>query len=171
VAYYVKMNVIDDNVIDMVNTAFKQSGNFARDSLNEGSMYIADKDFEDFCVANINNNALIPLKISDSNLGDFIKIYKDMKESYLDNCNYLLSLLEKQILETISESVGEDEEAKKETKPRFTLKNIGFNDLVSIEVDVRNKLVSMYSSCHENYQKGVKTLYDALRNQSNTSNQ
>jgi hypothetical protein len=98
VAYYVKMNVIDENVIDMVNTAFKQSGNFARDSPNEGSMYIADKDFEDFCVANINNNALIPLKISDSNLGDFIKIYKDMKESYLDNCNYLLSLLEKQIL-------------------------------------------------------------------------
>ena len=164
VAYYVKMNVIDDKVLDMVNTAFKQSGNFARDSPNEGSMYISDKDFEDFCVANINNNALIPIKISDSNLGEFIKIYKDMKESYLDNCNYLLSLLEKQILDTIKESQGENK--AEEENPRFTLKNIGFSDLVSIEVDVRNRLVSMYSTCHENYQKGVKSLYDALRNRS-----
>ena len=47
--------------------------------------------------------------------------------------------------------------------PSFTLQNIGYNDLVSIETDVRNRLVNMYSKCQEHYQQGIVALFNALK--------
>jgi hypothetical protein len=99
---------------------------------------------------------MIPISLDDSRLDDYIKIYKDLKKIYLDNCEYLLGVLEKQVL--IKESVDD-----KNDNPHFSLKNIGYNDLVSIETDIRNRLVNMYSQCQEHYQKGMVALYNGLK--------
>ena len=119
-------------------------------------MHITDNEFEDFCVKHINDKSLIALSLDDPRLGEFVKIYKDLKLVYLDNCEYLLNLLEKSVLN--KEPVDE-----KNDNPRFALKNIDFSELASIETDVRNRLVSMYSQCQEHYQKGIKALYTALK--------
>jgi hypothetical protein len=99
---------------------------------------------------------MIPITIDDPRLTEYIKIYKDMKTMYIDNCDYLLNLLEKQVL--VKSPVDENNE-----NPHFTIKNIGYSDLVEVETDIRNKLVAMYSGCHEQYQKGIVALYTALK--------
>ena len=57
---------------------------------------------------------------------------------------------------------------EKNETPHFTVNNIGYEELVVIETDVRNILVKMYSGCHEQYQKGMVSLYTALKTE--TSN-
>ncbi len=48
-------------------------------------------------------------------------------------------------------------------KQKFLInQNIGYAELVEIESHIRDKLVSMYSKCHENYQKGIVALFNAL---------
>jgi len=145
--------------LEIVNTAFKTHQDFSKDIATESAMRISNEDFEEFCVNNINDKSMISLSLDDSRLVEFVKIYKDLKGVYLDNCEYLLNLLEKNILD--KEKVSE-----KNDNPRFALKNIGFNDLTSFETDVRNRLVSMYSQCQEHYQKGIMALYTALKNPS-----
>ena len=78
-----------------------------------------------------------------------------MKNMYINNCEYLFTVLENRIL--IKSAVDEKDE-----NPHFTIKNIGYGELVEIETDIRNKLVTMYSECHEQYQKGIVALYKAL---------
>ena len=111
---------------------------------------------EEFCVEKINNDGMIPVKIDDPRLADYIKIYKDMKTMYIDNCEYLLNLIEKNIL--VKLPVDDSD-----VNPHFTIKNIGYAELVETETDIRNKLVAMYSGCHEQYQKGIVSLYTALK--------
>jgi len=79
-----------------------------------------------------------------------------MKTLYIDNCDYLFNILENKIL---AKSKVDD---KNETS-HFTIKNLGYSDLVEIETDVRNKLVTMYASCQEQYQKGIVALFKALQ--------
>jgi hypothetical protein len=153
---YAKIDKIDSNVLEIVNTAFKTHQDFSKEISSEAALRISDEDFEEFCINNINDKSMITLSLDDPRLGEFVKIYKDLKTVYLDNCEYLLTLLEKNILD--KEKVSE-----KNDNPRFALKNIGFSDLSSFETDVRNRLVSMYSQCQEHYQKGIMALYTALK--------
>ena len=118
-------------------------------------MHIKEDKMLDFCTKNINANSMIPITLSDPKLVEYIKIYKDMKNMYIDNCEYLFRILENKILDKVQ--VDEKDENSK-----FTIKNIGYGELVEIETDVRNKLVTMYSGCHEQYQKGIVALYKAL---------
>ena len=78
-----------------------------------------------------------------------------MKILYIDNCEYLFRILENKIL---NKSSIDD----KDENPHFTIKNIGYGELVEIETDVRNKLVTMYATCQEEYQRGIVALYNAL---------
>ena len=119
-------------------------------------MYIIDEDLSDFFAKNVNSESMIPITLDDPRLGEYIKIYKDMKTLYFDNCDYLLGVLEKRIL-------NKSQVDEKNENPHFTVKNIGYNNLVELETDVRNRLVIMYSSCHEQYQKGIVALYNALK--------
>ena len=79
-----------------------------------------------------------------------------MKDMYINNCEYLLNLLENNIL--VKSQVDENNE-----NPHFTIQNISYEDLVETETSIRNKLVEMYSGCHEQYQKGIVALYTALK--------
>jgi hypothetical protein len=153
---YAKIDKIDSNILEIVNTAFKTHNKFSKDIDTEAELRISDEDLEQFCINNINDNSMIPISLDDARLGEYIKIYKDLKGVYLDNCEYLLGVLEKQVL--VKEPVDD-----KNDNPHFALKNMGYNDLVSIETDVRNRLVNMYSQCQEQYQKGMVALYNALR--------
>jgi len=153
---YAKVDKIDANVIEIVNAAFKSYDKFSKDIASEASLRISETDFEEFCVNNINDKSMISLSLKDENLGEFIKVYKDLKAVYLDNCEYLLGLLENKVL--VKSPINDKDE-----NPSFTLQNIGFNDLVSLETDVRNRLVNMYSKCQEHYQQGIVALYNALK--------
>ena len=154
---YNTIDKIDDRVISVINTAFKNYDNY--DSLNkdEADYYISSKNFNEFCINNINtnNNNLITLNIDDTRLTEFIKIYTDLKKLYIDNCEALLVLLENKIL--VKDPIND-----KDTNLHFTLKNIGYSELVEFETDVRNRLVAMYTQCHEHYQRGIVALYKAL---------
>ena len=85
-----------------------------------------------------------------------------MKNMYIENCEYLLNLLEREVLIKTEPKTTNETNAEKE-QPHFTIKNIGYSELVEVETDIRNKLVSMYSGCHEQYQKGMVSLYNALK--------
>ena len=146
---------IDANVLEIVNTAFKTYENYSKTIESEASLSITQNEFDEFCVNNINDKFMIQLSLNDERLNDFIKIYKDLKNIYINNCEYLLGLLEKQVL--VKESVND-----KNSNPSFTLKNIGYSELVSLETDTRNVLVTMYSQCQEKYQQGISALFKAL---------
>ena len=119
-------------------------------------MYIRDEDLSDFCVKNVNNDSMIPITLDDPRLGEYIKIYKDMKTLYIDNCDHLLGVLENRIL-------NKSKVDEKNENPHFTVQNIGYDTLVELETDVRNILVIMYSSCHEQYQKEMVALFNGLK--------
>ena len=110
----------------------------------------------EFCKNNVNNDMMIPITLSDPRLTEYIKIYKDMKDKYITNCRSLLNILEDRIL-------NKSPIDEKDDKPHFTIKNIGYGELVGIETEVRNTLVTMYSKCHENYQLGIVALFKALQ--------
>ena len=148
---YNGIDKINSKVLEIVNTAFKTYDKFT----DNPALNISTNDFEKFCINNINDKLMITIALDDPKLGEYIKIYKDLKMVYLDNCEYLLGVLEKQVL--IKSQIND-----KDDNPHFTLKNIGYNDLVSVETDVRNRLVNMYSQCQEFYQKGMVALYNAL---------
>jgi hypothetical protein len=164
---YNKVDKLDDKILEIVNTAFKTYNKFSSDNPNEMNMYINPDEFDKFCKNNANQLMLIPIKLDDPRLGEFIKIYKDLKNVYLDNCEYLLKLLDDKILmktavipnaNSSASTTGNQEEAQ----TRFTLQNIGYSDLTEIETDVRNHLVKMYSQCHEYYQKAFVSIYKGL---------
>ncbi len=122
----------------------------------EANLRITEEDFDNFCIKNINDNAQIPITLNDPRLTEYLKIYKDLKSLYLDNCEYLLSLLEKDVL-------TKDNAEENNTNSHFTLREINYTELASIETDVRNRLVNMYAQCQQNYQAGIKALYTALK--------
>ena len=153
---YANIDTIDEKIIALVNTAFKTGDKFDINNPTEKDLRIKEDNMNDFCKKNVNNNSMIPITLSDPRLTEYIKIYKDMKNVYIDNCEYLLRILETKILD----KTPVDE---KDENPHFTIKNIGYSDLVSIETDVRNKLVTMYSGCHEKYQRGIVALFNALK--------
>ena len=159
---YTQIDDIDSKMIEIVNTAFKTYDKFANDIQLEADLRIPDDDFETFCVNNVNDNSQIAISMNDPRLTEYLKIYKDLKAEYLDNCEYLLGLLEKKVL--IREKVSDDD-----TTPHFTLQEINYSELSAIETDVRNRLVNMYSKCHQNYQAGLKALYKALKEPTNES--
>ena len=156
---YNTVDKIDDKIITVINSAFKKYNDYNTLDKDDPNYYISSNDFNEFCIKNINtnNNNLINLDLEDERLRDFIKIYKDLKKLYIDNCEYLLVLLEKSIL--VKESANEKDT---ETNIHFTLKNIGYSELVEFETDVRNRLVTMYTQCQEHYQRGIMALYKAL---------
>ena len=156
VKVYSKIETIDDSILEIVNTGFKSSDDFSSDIPLESELYINEDEMKEFCEKQTNNDSMIPITLDDPRLTEYIKIYKDMKTIYIDNCEYLLNLLERQIL--VKSPVDEKNE-----NPHFTIKNIGYSELVEVETDIRNKLVSMYSGCHEQYQKGIVALYNALK--------
>ena len=156
VDFYAKIDKIDDKIIEIVNTAFKTYDKFSNETQLEANLRITEDDFDNFCINNINDNAQIPITLNDPRLTEYLKIYKDLKSVYLDNCEYLLTLLEKQVL------VKEEGKAGESTT-HFTLREINYADLASLETDVRNRLVNMYSQCQQNYQAGIKALFNALK--------
>ena len=162
VSIYNKVDKLDDKILEIVNTAFKPYNKFSSENPNESNMSISSENFDKFCKSNANQMMLIPIKLDDPRLGEFIKIYKDLKNIYLDNCEYLLKLLDDKVL--VKTTVG----SEKDEQTRFTLQNISFNDLTSIETDVRNHLVTMYSKCHEYYQKAFVAIYKGLTTVENT---
>ena len=164
---YSKIDKIDDKVIKIVNTAFrkisdKKTSNNSKIDLNipeDKDLYIKDSDMKEFCKTNMNDNSMIPITINDPKLTEYMTIYKNMKNMYIDNCEFLFRVLENRILNRTP--VDEKDET-----PHFTIKNIGYGDLVEIETEVRDKLVTMYSKCHEEYQKGIVALYKSLNTES-----
>ena len=156
VKLYNNIDKIDDTLFEIVKTSFKTYDKFDSTIPTELPLYINKDEMEEFCVEKINNDSMIPIKLDDPRLADYIKIYKDMKDTYIDNCEYLLNLIEKKIL--VKLPVDDSDE-----NPRFTIQNIGYAELVTTETDIRNKLVAMYSGCHEQYQKGIVALYTALK--------
>ena len=157
---YNNIDKIDSKVLEIVNTAFKTQDKFSKDIQSEANLRVDTDEFEKFCISNINDKSQITITLNDPNLTEFIKIYKDLKTSYLENCEYLLNLLETKIL--IKEKVNASDET-----PRFTVQNIGYSDLVSLETDVRNRLINMYAKCHQHYQEGIKALFNALKEKAN----
>jgi len=153
---YSNSNKIDEKVLEIVNTAFKTHEHYSKDIENEAELMISADDFDKFCVNNTNDKLMIQLTLNDDRLTDFIKIYKDLKAIYIDNCEYLLGLLEKQVL--IKEPINNEDK----NNVHFTLQNIGYKDLVSLETDTRNRLVVMYTQCQSKYQEGISALYKAL---------
>ena len=117
----------------------------------------------EFCEDKTNNDSMIPITLDDPRLTEYIKIYKDMKIMYIDNCEYLLNLLEREILIKTKSDTTSNNNSSEAEPPHFTINNIGYTELVAVETDIRNKLVAMYSGCHEQYQKGIKSLYTALQ--------
>jgi len=160
VDFYAKIDKIDSKIIEIVNTAFKTYDKFSNETKMEADLRITENEFDNFCIHNINDNTQIPISLNDPRLTDYIKIYKDLKNIYLDNCEYLLSLLENQIL-------IKDKTKESNTILHFTLREINYADLASLETDVRNRLVNMYAQCHQNYQAGIKALYNALKENQN----
>ena len=67
----------------------------------------------------------------------------------------MLSTLENKVLDKLP--------VDEKSEPAFTVKNIGYGQLVEIETDLRNRLSMMYAKCHENYQRGIVALYKALK--------
>ena len=153
---YTKIDKIDDNLLSIVNTTFKTYDKFNKDIPLEAEMYIRDEDLSDFCAKNVNNGSMISLTLDDPRLVEYLKIYREMKTLYIDNCEHLLGVLENKILN--KSTVDEKNE-----NPHFTVQNIGYDTLVELETDVRNRLVIMYSSCHEQYQKGMVSLFNGLK--------
>jgi hypothetical protein len=158
---YSKTDEIDPKIIEIVNTAFKTYDKFSTETQLEADLRITEDDFDNFCIKNINDNAQIPITLNDPRLTDYLKIYKDLKSVYLDNCEYLLALLEKQVL------IKDTAEGEPATPSRFTLREISYADLAALETDVRNRLVNMYAQCQTHYQSGIKALYTALKDTQN----
>ena len=161
VKIYSKIETIDENILEIVNTGFKSSDNFSRDIPLESELYINKDEMKEFCEKQTNNDSMIPITLDDPRLTEYIKIYKDMKTLYIDNCEYLLNLLEREVL--VKTTINKNDETNNNNVPHFTIKNIGYAELVEIETNIRNKLVTMYSGCHEQYQKGIMSLYKALQ--------
>ena len=160
VDFYAKIDKIDPNIIEIVNTAFKTYDKFSNETQMEADLRITEDDFDNFCINNINDNAQIPITLNDPRLAEYLKIYKDLKSVYLDNCEYLLTLLEKQVLVKGNPS-------DTNTAAHFTLREISYTDLAALETDVRNRLVNMYAQCQQNYQAGLKALFSALKEPQN----
>ena len=161
VKVYSKIETIDESILEIVNTGFKSSDNFSLDIPIESELYINKSEMKEFCDKQTNNDSMIPITLDDPRLTEYIKIYKDMKTIYIDNCEYLLNLLEREVL--VKTSSNKNDENNNTNVPHFTIKNIGYAELVEIETNIRNKLVTMYSGCHEQYQKGIMSLYKALQ--------
>ena len=159
---YTQIDTIDDKLMEIVNTGFKTYDKFSEDLPAETALYLNNDKFEDFCINQANTQGLISITLDDPRLTDYIKNYKDMKNMYIENCEYLLNLLEREILIKTEPKTTNETNAEQE-QPHFTIKNIGYSELVDVETDIRNKLVSMYSGCHEQYQKGMVSLYNALK--------
>jgi len=164
---YSKIDKIDENVLKIVNKAFKKYNEFDLGDPNQSALHIRKKGGEfnmtDFCKANANKEtSMIPITLNDEKLSSYIKVYTNMKLLYIKECENLFNILENDILMT---SVIKDKE-----EPHFTIKNIGYEDLVVIETKVRNQIVYMYSQCHEQYQKGIVELFNALKQSSYKNN-
>uniref|UniRef100_A0A6C0F107 Uncharacterized protein n=1 Tax=viral metagenome TaxID=1070528 RepID=A0A6C0F107_9ZZZZ len=160
---YSKIDNIDEKILQIVNTAFKSYHNYEPNSSessdsSDDSMYISEDAMEEMCVKNINDKSMIPISLNDSNpnMITYIKIYKDMKDNYITNCNNLFSILEDRILEKSKNN-------EKDEVEHFKIKTIGYDDLVTIEKDVRDKLSNMYALCHKQYQQGIVALFKALK--------
>ena len=160
VDFYANIDKIDPKIIEIVNTAFKTYDKFSNETQMEADLRITEDDFDNFCINNINDNAQIPITLNDPRLAEYLKIYKDLKSVYLDNCEYLLTLLEKQVL-------VKEKSSDTNTAARFTLREISYADLAALETDVRNRLVNMYAQCQQNYQAGLKALFSALKEPQN----
>ena len=160
---YSKVDNIDEKTLEIVNTAFKSYHNYEPNSSetsesSDESMYISEDAMEEMCVKNINDKSMIPISLNDSNpnMITYIKIYKDMKDDYITNCNELFTILENRVLEKSINS-------EKDEVEHFKIKNIGYDDLVVIESEVRDKLSNMYALCHKQYQEGIVYLFKALK--------
>ena len=136
----------------LVGMAFKTSSKYDAKDLNTGKLFIGDADFKKFCSANTDDKNVININLDDAKFGELIQVYRDMKNKYLNNCESLLSVLENNILTKVGT----------EPQMRFTLKNIGYTDLVEQETNVRNTISAMYADCHRNYQEGIAALYNAF---------
>ena len=114
---------------------------------------------DEFCVNNSVDNS-ISINLDDSKFSELIKIYKNMKTTYINNCEQLLNTLEKNILDTQQNS-----EDSKGTSSRYNLKNLSYTDLAEQETNVRNIITNMYADCHEQYQQGIVSLFNAFKTQ------
>jgi hypothetical protein len=154
-----KINMYGLDVIS--SSAFKQQSNYNKDDPVTGKYFIDEDEFANFCVDNSTNN-IINLNLDDEKFEELIKIYKDMKNMYINNCETLLATLEKNILIKVPENDNDK-------SPKFTLKDLNYTELVEQETNVRNQLGQMYAMCHDQYQAGISALYNALKKQPDTT--
>ena len=157
---YDKIDKIDDKVLKIVNSSFKTSSQF--EITDKDNMHIKKSDMNDFCTKNVNENSMIPITLSDPKLTEYIKNYKSMKTMYIESCEFLFEVLEKRILE----KTLVDEKAE---NPHFTIKNIGYGELVEVETIVRDKVDCMYSKCHEESPQGIISLFKPLNSESSSA--
>ena len=139
------------NMTELTTSAFKTFSNYDPKDPVTGNLFISDENMDKFCVENAVDD-VININLNDSKFDELVKIYSDMKTKYLGNCEKLLSILENYILTKVGS----------ESSMRFTLKNIGYAELVEQETNVRNNISTMYAECHQNYQTGIVSLYNAL---------
>ena len=95
-----------------------------------------------------NEKKEIIINLDDELIKEYLKNYNTLKEYYISNCEKLLDLLDKELLEI--EKVNEAQ--------RFKFKNITEDELNSIEKKVRKLLSQIYFNCQKNYILGIKKL-------------
>ena len=81
-------------------------------------------------------------------LKEYLQNYLKLKDYYISNCEQLLNILDKELLEI--EKVNEIQ--------RYKFKNIGESELNDIEKKVRKLLSQIYFNCQKNYILGIKKL-------------
>jgi hypothetical protein len=151
IAKFDPKNLDNYGMTELATSAFKGSLNYDPTDPNTGKLSISEEKMDNFCVKNTIDK-VIKINLDDAKFADLINIYSDMKTKYINNCEALLSILENHILTKVGS----------ESNMRFTIKDIGYADLVEQETNVRNNIGNMYAECHLNYQSGISALYSAL---------
>ena len=151
IAKFDPKNLDNYGMTELAASAFKGPLNYDPTDPNTGKLSISEEKMDSFCVKNTIDK-VIKINLDDAKFADLINIYSDMKTKYINNCEALLSILENHILTKVGS----------ESNMRFTIKDIGYADLVEQETNVRNNIGNMYAECHLNYQSGISALYSAL---------
>ncbi len=143
---YQPVKELNPNIVSEIKRVFKKS---------DGTAF-TDKQFQSFCDKHDKGNG-ISINADDLKFVKFIAVFKEMKQYYISSCNELLDMLEERILALHKENPDNAED-----EGEFKIKNIKYDDLFSIEHDVRMKIGELYVKCNQYYYLGVNELYKGL---------
>jgi len=125
-----KYSDIDSNIFDILKMRFKLP--------DSQSMKL-------ICSAADEETGTILLDLSDSLLKPFLSNYSDMKKSYLQNCDNLLTILETKLLKKVGEN-------------QFTLRELNNIELNLVDRQIKSIISQMVKNCQTKYLKGISLL-------------